>query len=56
MLEHDIKALSELAEDVMMEWLAVESPSDRRRQQALELLAEAWALLCNASHNLKQIE
>ncbi len=52
MIETELKALSDLAEDVLMAWLAAESPSDRRRQQALELLADAGMLLYNANRNL----
>jgi hypothetical protein len=52
MIEAELKALSDLAEEVLMMWLAVESPGDRRRQQALELLADAGMLLFNAHRNL----
>lgn len=48
----DLKALSDLAEDVLMTWLAAESPTDKRRQQALALLADAGMLLFNAHKNL----
>lgn len=51
-LDAELKALSDLAEEVLMMWLAVESPSDRRRQQALDLLADAGMLLFNAHRNL----
>ncbi|WP_367155700.1 hypothetical protein [Methylomonas sp. HYX-M1] len=52
MIETELKALSDLAEEVLMAWLAAESPSDRRRQQALALLADAGMLLLNAHKNL----
>ncbi|OAI26357.1 hypothetical protein [Methylomonas koyamae] len=52
MIEAELKALSDLSEEVLMAWLAVESPSDRRRQQALALLADAGMLLFNAHQNL----
>ena len=48
----DLKALSDLAEDMLMAWLAAESPTDKRRQQALSLLADAGMLLFNAHKNL----
>lgn len=35
-----------------MAWLAHESPKDRQRQKALELLAESSMLLCNTLKNL----
>jgi len=53
MISDDVRALRDLSEDVLMQWLAVESPADRRRQQALELLAEAGMLLHNACVNLE---
>ena len=52
MIEAEWKALSDLAEDVLMAWLAAESPTEKRRQQALELLADAGILLINAHKNL----
>lgn len=48
----DLKALSDLTEDVLMTWLTAESPTDKRRQQALALLADAGMLLFNAHKNL----
>jgi len=48
----EAKALRDLAEDVLMAWLEVESPLDRRRQLALQLVAEAGLLLHNACLNL----
>ncbi|WAR43417.1 hypothetical protein [Methylomonas rapida] len=50
--ETELKSLFELSDYALMSWLAVESPGDRRRQKALELLAEASMLLCNALKNL----
>ncbi len=55
-MPNDIKALYDLAEDVLMAWLALESPADRRKQKALELLAEAGQLLHSACINLDVIE
>ncbi|MCQ8104123.1 hypothetical protein NP590_08410 [Methylomonas sp. SURF-2] len=52
MIEAELKALSDLAEDVLMAWLAAESPTDKQRQQALALLADAGMLLFNAHKNL----
>ena len=48
----EVKALYDLAEHVLMAWLAVESPTDRRRQKAIELLADAGQLLHSACVNL----
>lgn len=48
----EIKALHDLAEAVLLAWLAVESPTDRRRQKAIELLADAGQLLHSACVNL----
>ena len=48
----EVKALHDLAEHVLMAWLAVESPTDRRRQKAIELLADAGQLLHSACVNL----
>jgi hypothetical protein len=39
-----------------MDWLALESPADRRKQKALELLAAAGQLLHSACINLDLIE
>ena len=55
-MDNDIKALYDLAEDVLMDWLAHESPAERRKQKALELLAEAGQLLHSACINLDVIE
>lgn len=55
-MPNEIKALYDLAEDVLMAWLAVESPADRRKQKALELLADAGQLLHSACINLDVIE
>ncbi len=55
-MPNDIKALRDLAEDVLMQWLAVESPVDRRRQKALELLADAGQMLHAACINLGPVE
>lgn len=52
MIEAELKALSDLAEDVLMAWLAAKSPTDKQRQQALALLADAGMLLFNAHKNL----
>lgn len=52
MIEAELKALSDLAEDVLMAWLAAESPTDKQRQQALALLADAGMFLFNAHKNL----
>lgn len=52
MIEHDLLALGQLAEGVLMDWLEHESPSDRRRQQALQLLAEAGQLIQSACVNI----
>jgi len=40
----------------LLGWLAIESPSDRRRQKALELLADAGQNLHVACINLGAIE
>ena len=55
-MPNDIKALYDLAEDVLMDWLALESPADRRKQKALELLAAAGQLLHSACINLDVIK
>ncbi len=55
-MPNDIKALYDLAEDILMDWLALESPADRRKQKALELLAEAGQLLHPPCINLDVIE
>jgi hypothetical protein len=55
-MPNEIKALYDLAEDVLMTWLALESPADRRKQKALELLADAGQLLHSACINLDVIE
>lgn len=50
---NEVLALRNLAEQVLLEdWLEVESPSDRRRQAAMECVAEAGMLLHNACVNL----
>ena len=49
----EIKALHDLAEALLLAWLEIETPSDRRRQKALEQLAEAGQLLNVACINLK---
>ena len=46
----------DLAEVVLRDWLALESLADRRKQKALELLAEAGQLLHSACINLDLIE
>jgi hypothetical protein len=48
----EIRALHDMAEHVLLAWLAVESPTDRRRQKAIELLADAGQLLHSACINL----
>ena len=55
-MPNDIKALYDLAEDVLMDWLGLESPADSRKQKALELLAEAGQLLHSACINLDVIK
>lgn len=52
----NLKALHDLAEDVLMSWLDQETPNDKRRQKALELLADAGQLLHSACINLGAIE
>lgn len=52
----DVKALRDLTESVLLGWLAIESPSDRRRQKALELLADAGQNLHVACINLGAID
>ncbi|MDO8843837.1 hypothetical protein [Methylicorpusculum sp.] len=54
-VEADLKALSDLAEYVLMVWLETETPKCKRRQQALSLLAEAGTLLINA-HKMLTIQ
>lgn len=49
---NEVLALHDLAEHVLLAWLAVESPTDRRRQKAIELLADAGQLLHSACVNL----
>ena len=49
---NEVEALRDLSEQVLLDWLEVESPADRRRQAALELVAEAGMLLHNACVNL----
>jgi hypothetical protein len=51
-IESEIQALSDLAESVLMDWLNKETPSDRRRQKALESLADAGCCLHVACINL----
>ena len=51
----ELQALHDLAEHVLLAWLAVESPTDRRRQKAIELLAEAGQLLHSACLNLRSV-
>lgn len=52
----DVKALHDLSEQVLLAWLAIETPSDRRRQKALELLADAGQLLHSACINLEPFD
>jgi hypothetical protein len=52
----DVKALRDLSESVLLGWLAIETPADRRRQKALELLAEAGQNLHVACINLDAID
>jgi len=54
--EIELQSLFELSDTVLMSWLAHESPGDRRRQQALDLLAEGSLLLHNACVNLGVIK
>lgn len=54
-IETEIKALHDLAEWVLLRWLHLESPRERRKQQALQLLGEAGELLHNAHANLSLI-
>ena len=51
----ELQALHDLAEHVLLAWLAVESPIDRRRQQAVALLADAGQLLHSACLNLRRL-
>jgi hypothetical protein len=55
-VESELHGLYKLSDRLLMAWLAVESPADRRRQTALELLAEASMLLCNALKNLGAVK
>jgi hypothetical protein len=52
MIEAELKALSDLAEYVLMAWLADENPTDKHRQQALALLADAGVMSFNPKLNL----
>jgi hypothetical protein len=48
----EVKALRDLAEQVLLDWLSRESPTDKRKQKALELVAEAGQCLHVACINL----
>jgi len=50
--ESELQSLFELSDFVLMQWLAHESPKERNRQAAIELLAESSMLLNNALKNL----
>ncbi|WP_020484546.1 hypothetical protein [Methylomonas sp. MK1] len=56
MVTDDVKALRDLAEQVLLGWLETETPADRRRQKALELVAEAGQCLHCACINLGAFE
>jgi hypothetical protein len=49
---HEVRALRDLAEQVLLDWLSHESPTDKRKQKALELVAEAGQCLHVACINL----
>jgi hypothetical protein len=48
----EVKALRDLAEEVLLDWLSRESPTDKRKQKTLELVAEAGQCLHGACINL----
>jgi len=51
MINEEIKALYELTEDVLLNWLD-DVPTDRRELKALELLADAGQSLHSACVNM----
>lgn len=55
MTTNDIKALYDLAEDVLLKWLDT-PPTDRRQIKALELLADAGQNLHAACINLGVVD
>lgn len=52
MIEIELEALRDLTESVLLEWLHNENPTDKRRQKALESLADAGCCLEVACINL----
>ena len=49
---NEVEALRDLSEQVLLDWLEIESPSDRRRQAAMECVAVAGQYLQSACVNL----
>lgn len=54
-IPEDVKALHDIAEQVLLDWLE-NPPTERREIKALELFAEAGQLLHSACINLGAIE